>query len=105
MPSETDKYGDFYLWDDEFICRIRQNEPYKEIDLSTDELCRTCEHHCCGAPVACYNPSLRNAIIHWYNSEDIDWFGLQVNDAATIENYYLIPLVMGIYKKYIQGLG
>ena len=103
-PSEVDKYGDFYIWDDEFIHRIRQNEPYEEIDIASDGLCATCDHHCGGAPVMCFNPYLRNAIIHWYNEEDVDWNGLQVNDAATIENYYLIPLVMGIYKKYIQGL-
>lgn len=104
VPSEVDRYGDFYLWDDEFIHRIRQNEPYEEIDIGTDELCATCDHHCGGNPVTCYNPYLRNAVIHWYNGEEIDWSRLQVNDAATIENYYLIPLVMGIYKKYIQGL-
>ena len=105
VPSKVDKYGDFYIWDDEFIHRIRQNEPYEEIDVETDELCRTCNHHCGGNPVVCFNPYLRNAIIRWYNGEDIEWEKLQINDAATIENYYLIPLVMGIYKKYIQGLG
>jgi len=104
-PSEADKYGDFYIWDDEFIHRIRQNEPYPEFDISADGPCQHCDHHCCGSPVACINPYLRNAVIHWYNGEDIDWSGLQITDAATIENYYLIPLVMGIYKKYIQGLG
>ena len=104
VPSEADKYGDFYLWDDEFICRIRQNEPYELIDLGEAGLCSSCEHPCGGPRVPCYNPYLRNAIIAWFNGKDVDWSGLQVYDAATIENYYLIPLVMGIYKKYIQGL-
>lgn len=105
QPYDPKKYGMFYIWDDEFLCRIRNNDPYDETDLVTDA-CVECKNHCCGKPVMCFNPYLRNVIIKWYNGNeaDIDWDNLQVSDIKTIENYYLIPLVMSIYKQYIQGI-
>lgn len=105
-PSNPDKYGMFYIWDDEFRCRIRNNDPYElpDADIIHDS-CAGCKYRCYGEPVACFNPYLRNVIIKWYNGEtDINWDGLQIADVRTIENYYLIPIVMGIYKKYIKGI-
>ena len=103
-PMKDISHGQFYIWDDEFLCRIRNNDPYPELPLKGGP-CDACELHCSGAPVLCYNPYLRNAIIKWFNDGEIDWDNLQVTDDRTIENYYLIPIVLGIYKKFIQGLG
>ena len=102
-PSDIKRDWDFYLFDDEFLCRIRQNNKYEEFPI-THGVCDGCENRCIGAPVRCYNPYLRNAIISYYNEEEIDWNSLMVSDDRTIENYYLIPIVLGIYKKYIQGM-
>lgn len=102
-PASCSKYGAFYLWDDEFLCRIRNNDPYEEIELRSG-VCDGCSEHCTGKPVQCYNPYLRNVIIRWYNGEEIDWDNVSISDDKTIENYYLIPLFLGIYKQYIQGL-
>ena len=102
-PCSLDPYEDFNVFDDDFICRIRQNQPYEEVPMGSG-VCTKCEHHCMGAPVLCYNPYLRNAIIHWWNGEEISWDNLQITDDRTVENYYLIPIVLGIYHRYIQGL-
>ena len=108
------EFTDFYIWDDEFLCRIRNNDPYP---LPTEDdyegrgcrvdACYGCTRPCHGSPVMCFNPYLRNVIIHWLNDEvdQIDFIdGIDVVDAHTIENYYLIPLLLGIYKQYIKGL-
>ena len=102
-PWKGDPFGDFYLWDDEFLHKIRQNELYEEIPIKTG-ICTECELHCMGTPVMCYNPYLRNVVINYFNGEEIDWDNIQISDQRTIENYYLLPLVLGIYKKYIQNL-
>jgi len=104
-PCNPEKYGQFYIWDDEFLCRIRNNDPYEEFGLKSG-VCDGCHYHCCGKPVYCFNPFLRNVIIHWFNGnvDAINWDNLEVLDERTIENYYLIPLVLAIYKKYIQGV-
>lgn len=100
-PCNPEKYGTFYIWDDEFLCRIRNNDPYDEVDLRSG-ICTGCREHCHGKPVTCYNPFLRNVVIKWFNGDtDIDWDNIQVIDERTIENYYLIPLVLGIYKQHI----
>lgn len=103
-PCSNEKYGMFYIWDDEFLCRIRNNDPYPEADLNSN-VCDGCRERCCGKPVTCFNPFLRNALIRWYNkSGDIDWDNLQISNDRTIENYYLIPIILGIYKQYIIGI-
>lgn len=104
-PYDHKKYGMFYLWDDEFLCRIRNNDLYEEVDLDSGA-CSRCTKHCSGNPVACFNPYLRNVIIRWYNKREneINWDALQITDIRTIENYYLIPIVMSIYKQYIKGI-
>lgn len=103
-PMNDISHGQFYIWDDDFLCRIRNNDPYPALPIDGGK-CDLCEMHCSGAPVLCYNPYLRNAIINWFNGNEIDWDGLQISDDRTIENYYLIPIVLGIYKKHIQRLG
>ena len=110
-PSKGE-FTNFYLWDDDFLCRIRNNDPYP-IEENNDYYCKPdacshCTQRCTGAPVQCINPYLRNIIIHWIN-DDTDSImsmitDMEVMDAPTIENYYLIPLVLGIYKNCIQGL-
>lgn len=102
-PCDLDPYDDFTVWDDDFICRIRENRRYDEVPMGHG-VCTKCEHHCMGAPVLCFNPYLRNVIIDWWNGTTIDWEAIQVTDDRTIENYYLIPMVLGIYHRYIQGL-
>ena len=52
----------------------------------------------------CYNPYLRNVIINWYNDKPIDWDTIQITADRTVENYYLLPIVLCIYKQYIQGI-
>ncbi len=90
-------------WDDEFVTRLKDNIPYKEIPLNSG-VCTGCTNFCNGKPVTAYNPYLRNAIIHWYHGESIDWEALQLEDSKTCENYFLIPLLLGAYKAYITGL-
>ncbi|MCM1230072.1 MAG: hypothetical protein NC489_08065 [Ruminococcus flavefaciens] len=111
-PAE-ERFADFYLWDDDFLCKIRNNEPY-EVDGDRGyqchpDACSHCTQPCTGKPVQCINPYLRNIIINWINGNaEIDlgelMLNLEVIDSPTIENYYLIPLVLGIYKQYIKGL-
>ena len=102
-PSSHDATRAFYIWDDEFLCRIRHNDPYPEVPMGSG-ICTQCEMRCSGKPVLCFNSYLRNVVIHWFNNGTIDWDSIQITDDRTIENYYMIPLVLGIYKKYIQGL-
>lgn len=105
-------FSDFYLWDDDFLCRIRNNDPYPEKSEQgvscLPDACSHCTQHCVGNPVQCINPFMRNIIINWLNGTDINmadlFINLEVIDAPTIENYYLIPLVLGIYKQYIKGI-
>lgn len=105
----NEPFDQFYLWDDEFLCRIRNNDPYPPIEprlFCRPDACESCTQHCTGKPVSCYNVSLRNAIIEWLNGEEIDWLSddLEIPDVCTIENYYLIPILMGIYKQFIREL-
>lgn len=102
-PSAEDAEKHFYIWDNEFLCRIRQNNPYPEMPLKGGQ-CDACELHCTGAPVLCHNPYLRNVVINWFNGGEINWSGIEISDDKTVENYYLIPLVLAIYKKYIQSI-
>lgn len=107
-----EQFDAFYLWDDEFLCRIRNNDPYPADDPNLTycqpDACYHCTQHCTGAPVQCINPHLRNVIIHWVNHSEVDLATiieeLEIVDAPTIENYYLIPLVLGIYKQLIKRL-
>lgn len=103
QPSAEPIAPTFQIWDDEFICRIRNNDLYEEFPLRGD-YCNGCSQRCYGKPVLCYNPYLRNVIIKWFNGEEIDWDNVQLVDTKTIENYYLIPLVLGIYKKFIHDM-
>lgn len=90
-------------WDDEFMCRIKNNDPYPVTDLNSG-VCQGCNEFCDGKPVTPYNPYLRNAIISWYNGEEIDWEKLQLDDRKNCENYFLIPILLGAYKAYIKNL-
>lgn len=86
-------------WDDEFISRIRDNVPYP-----IDGIVGSDNQYVDGVAVPNFNPSIRNAIISWYNNEDINWDELEVEDKKTCENYFLIPLVLAAYKKFIHDL-
>ena len=93
-------------WDDEFMQRIVNNDKY-ETDWFDEKIncqCTGCEYINGEAVKTDFNPHLRNAIISWWNREDIDWQNLVVEDKKTCENYFLIPIILGAYKKYIQGL-
>lgn len=86
-------------WDEEFVLRIKNNDPYplKPLNYTGEEFCN-------GEPVKPFNPYLRNAIIHWYNGDPIDWENLDVVEEKTCENYFLIPLLLGAYKQFIHDL-
>lgn len=89
-------------WDDEFVNRIKDGVPYNT-DYFTG-VCNGCNQRCEGKQLVPYNPYLRNIIINWYNHKEIDWENLELTDAKTCENYFLIPLVLAAYKQYIHDL-
>lgn len=91
-------------WDDEFIQRIVNNDLYPTDDWEDGMYVGPEHQYDNGEPVPHFNPFLRNAIIHWYNNEPIDWESLVIEDKKTCENYFLIPLVLAAYKKYIHDL-
>lgn len=77
------------VFDDEFIDRIK------------DDVCYDKD---CAYDMSRVSLSLRNAIIKYYNNHDIEWDDIEVDDRKTAENYFLIPLLLGIFKKYIMTL-
>ena len=77
--------GSFTVFDEEFLSRIKDNVKY----------CCQCEG---------VNWKLRNAIISYYNNEEVRFDQIELEDKKSIENFYLIPLILGIYKRYIEGL-
>lgn len=77
------------VFDDEFVERIKTGARYEE----------DCEFNRIRVSL-----SLRNAIIDYYHNRDINWETVSINDEKTAENYFLIPLLLGIYKKYIMSL-
>ena len=74
----------FMPFDAEQILRMANNEPFEEGE--------------------CEGWSLRNALISYYNGEDIDFDSIEITDKKTLLNYYYIPIILGIYKNYIIGL-
>ena len=97
------------VWDDEFVDRIRNNQPYEECILALyleKQQESPCDDTGCGPKVTEYpfNPYLRNAIIAWYNGTRIDWENLIIEDKKTSENYFLLPIILGAYKHYIGKL-
>lgn len=91
-------------WDDEFVARIRDNQPYDPAQTAYGQLDQ--QAGCCNEVSAgiVFNPYLRNIIIHYFNDRAIDWDNLEIVNERTCENYFLIPLVLGAYKVYIQNL-
>lgn len=99
-PDVDDYYGDFQIWDDEFVCRIRTNRPYD----ATKQVCDGCARRCRLEPSPAINYSLRNAIIAAYNDHPIDWDGLILTDVRSVENYYLLPILLDLYNKFISSI-
>ena len=91
------------VFDDEFLCRLSDNALY-ERQYADYEYCAGCSYHCKKQTANACNTSLRNAIIAWYNGEEIDWENLTLNDRRSSENYFLLPILLGAYKQYIKGL-
>lgn len=91
------------VWDDEFLSRLYNGQPY-EREYPDYEYCEGCSLRCKKLSAEPCNTLLRNAIINWYNGQDIDWENLKVTDAKSTENYFLIPLLLGVYKQYIKNL-
>lgn len=91
-------------WDDEFVARIRDNQPYDPRETAYGQLEE--QSGCCKeiTTAVVFNPYIRNAIIQYFNGTPIDWDNLEIVNDRTCENYFLIPLVLGAYKKYIQEL-
>ena len=77
------------VFDDEFIERIKTGTRYED----------NCEFNQIRVSL-----SLRNSIIDYYNNREIDWENISIGDEKTAENYFLIPLLLGIYKKFIMTL-
>lgn len=104
VQDETNNMLKLYnIWCDEFIDRIRNNIPY-EYPALDNRYCIGCNLACKKPDIYTYNPSLRNVIIQWFNNSTIDWESIEIEDVKTVENYYLIPLVLSFYKKYIFSL-
>lgn len=80
-----DDIADFTIFDDSFLQRIRDNVKY---------CCQNTE----------VNWQVRNAIISYYNNESVNFDELSLEDRKNIENFYLIPILLGIYKQYIVSL-
>lgn len=93
-------------WDDEFVARIRDNKPYPTDRYLNymDQKDTCCTEYLNGEEVIRFNPILRNAIIAWYNGVPIDWDNLVIEETKSCENFFLIPLILGAYKKYIHDL-
>lgn len=71
------------LWlDTEFIDRIIANVQY---EVEMDEI----------------NIYLRNAIIAYYNHEEVDFDSIILSDERSVDNFYLIPLLLAIFKSHI----
>lgn len=71
------------LWlDREFIDRIIANAPY---EVERDEI----------------NIYLRNTIIAYYNHEEVDFDSIILSDERSVDNFYLIPLLLAIFKSHI----
>ncbi len=91
IPDCGEPYLSASIWDDEFVSRIRENNPY---DLPIN----------LGDQDQNINPYLRNAIINWYNGKEIDFDSIILTDEQSNENFYLIPLLLGAYKQFIINL-
>ena len=97
------------VWDDDFVYRIKNNILYEEVDLSQiaaqeDNTCCTPVEYVNGVEQKPKNAYLRNAIIKYYNEEDIDFDSLQLEQTVNSDNYYLIPILLTAYHEYIQKL-
>lgn len=77
--------GNFTVFDDEFIDRILHDKPYDEYDNRI-------------------NSSLRNPIINWFNDHEVDFENIYIDGVKSIENFYLIPMVLYLYRLHIAEL-
>lgn len=77
--------GNFTVFDDEFVDRILHDRPYDITDIRV-------------------NTSLRNAVILYFNDHDVDFEKLYIRDEKSIENYYLVPMVLDMYKQKIASM-
>lgn len=84
LDNHTD-IGSFTIFDEEFLARIRDNVKY-----------------CCHSDGI--NWELRNAIIAYYHNEEVDFESIELEDKRNMENFYLIPILLGIYKQYITAM-
>lgn len=78
--------SDFTVFDEDFLLRIMNNVKY-----------------CCCEKEG-INWKLRNAIIAYYNDEEVNFDDIELEDKRSVENFYLIPILLGIYKQYIISL-
>lgn len=80
--------GNFTVFDDEFIDRILHDKPY---DMYDPRL----------------NATIRNPIIAWFNDHELtpDMFeDAYVSGQKSLENFYLIPMILYLYRQYIISL-
>lgn len=76
---DFDFSNDFNIFDDEFMTAIEEN--------NTDNM-----------------SSMKAAIVKYINNEEVDFENLEISDDRSVENFYLLPLILYIYKKYIISL-
>lgn len=77
--------GNFTVFDDEFIDRILHDKPYDRYDPR-------------------FNVTLRNPVINWFNDHEIDFTDVYVKGERSLENFYLVPMVLYMYGNYIATL-
>lgn len=95
------------VWDDDFMYRLKNNIKYDETESMAEYISTPscgCVTFVNGIEQGKMNTNLRNAIISWYNNEDIDWDKITLAQTVTSENYFLIPILLYAYRTYIQGL-
>lgn len=74
----------FNIFDDVFVDKIKTNIKYTETDN--------------------VNYKLRNSLISYFNNEQIDFNDIEISYEKSVENFYLIPILLYIYKGYITSL-
>lgn len=95
------------VWDDDFMYRLKNNIKYDEVSTMPEYISSPscdCVTFVNGVEQGNMNTNLRNAIISWYNYEEIDWENITLVQSVTSENYFLIPILLWAYREHIRGI-
>lgn len=99
-PDENAMYQLHNVWDDDFLVHIKDNNKYVLADDYSPSAWALADTDTNTQA----NYTFRNAIISWYNEEDIDFDTIAIAPVKNVENYELIPLILAFYKAYINDL-